>query len=447
MIRHAALREVVGAYALVAHAGADLAAALGGDGLRLLAGLRLVEPRGEYLHGPVAVFVLAALVLALDHRAGGDVRYADGALRLVDVLAARAGRAEGVYLEVGGVYLELHLVHLGQDGDGDGAGVDAAPGLGLRHALDAVDAGLVLEARICARALDDEADLLDAAELRVVHVGDLGLPALGLGVHGVHAVEARGEERGLLPADAGAYLDDDVLAVVGVAGEHEELYLLVQLVHAGLGGLELLVRQLAHLGVGEQLLCALHVGLALKILAAGIGQGRELLLLLGELGVGLGVGVVLRVGHLPLQLLIFCLYVPEPLEHPHFSFLNLQIIFISYPRAFVNGTPHLRLGRASAAITVQAVTLSMAAWAPAEAMTAPMAAGEVIDASETPNTTMDVAEAVRSGNTSQQMMTSVGTVAPCRRPMTPVIATAAQSGIGTSRNTRNSAAELSSAPR
>ena len=87
----------------------------------------------------------------------------------------------------------------------------------------------------------------------------------------------------------------------------------------------------------------------------------------------------------------------------------------------------------------------MAAWAPAEAMTAPMAAGEVMDASETPNTTMDVAEAVRSGNTSQQMMTSVGTVAPCKRPMTPVIAAAAQSGIGTSRNTRNSAAELSSA--
>ena len=96
--------------------------------------------------------------------------------------------------------------------------------------------------------------------------------------------------------------------------------------------------------------------------------------------------------------------------------MNLQIIFISYPRAFVNGTPHLRLGRASAATTVQAVTLSMAAWAPAEAMTAPMAAGEVIDASETPNTTMEVAEAVRSGNTSQQMMTSVGTVAPCKGP-------------------------------
>ena len=98
-------------------------------------------------------------------------------------------------------------------------------------------------------------------------------------------------------------------------------------------------------------------------------------------------------------------------------------------------------------MTVHTVMQSMAACAPEAAITAPIAAGDIIDASETPNTTMDVAEAVRCGKASQQIMTSVGTVAPWSRPIMPVIRAAAQSGIGTSRNTRNSTAELSSAPR
>ena len=190
------------------------------------------------------------------------------------------------------------------------AGVDTARGLGLRHALDAVDAGLVFEARICPRALDDEADLLDAAQLRIVHVRDLQLPAAGLGVHGVHTVEAAREQRGFLPADAGAYLNDDVFPVVRVAGEHQEFYLLLQLLKAGLSSLQLLAGKLSHFGVRQQLLRVCNVVLALEVLTAGGGQGRELLLLLCQLGIGLGVGIVLRLGHFPLQLRVFCLNFP-----------------------------------------------------------------------------------------------------------------------------------------
>ena len=71
---------------------------------------------------------------------------ADGGIGLVDVLAAGAGGAEGVHLEVGGIdVIALHLVHLGHDRHGAGGGVDTPLGLGLRDALHAVGAGLELE--------------------------------------------------------------------------------------------------------------------------------------------------------------------------------------------------------------------------------------------------------------------------------------------------------------
>jgi hypothetical protein len=45
------------------------------------------------------------------------------------VLAAGARRAEGVDLQVGGIYFKSTSSHLRKDGDGDGAGVDAPGGL------------------------------------------------------------------------------------------------------------------------------------------------------------------------------------------------------------------------------------------------------------------------------------------------------------------------------
>ena len=62
------------------------------------------------------------------------------------------------------VDLDLDLVGLRQHGDGGGGGVDAAARLGLRHALDAVHAALVLEAAVGALAADLEDDLAEAAD-------------------------------------------------------------------------------------------------------------------------------------------------------------------------------------------------------------------------------------------------------------------------------------------
>ena len=97
--------------------------------------------------------MLGTIVLALGDDAGGQVGDADGAVGLVDVLAARAAGAEGVDAQVGRVQLHLRGgVGLGQHGDGAGAGVDATLRLGGGNALHAVAAGLELQPAVHARA-------------------------------------------------------------------------------------------------------------------------------------------------------------------------------------------------------------------------------------------------------------------------------------------------------
>ena len=62
--------------------------------------LGLVHARLQHLHRGGAVAVLAAVGLAGDDDAGRDMRDADGALGLVDVLTAGTGGAERVDLQV-----------------------------------------------------------------------------------------------------------------------------------------------------------------------------------------------------------------------------------------------------------------------------------------------------------------------------------------------------------
>ena len=146
-----------------------------------------------------------------------------GRVGRVDRLPARAGGAVDVDLQVVLVDLDLDVLGLGQHRDGRRRGVDAALRLGLRHALHAVRAALELEDRVGAVALDLE---------RVRAVGGaqrLGLEAAPLGVAGEHPVEVAGPQAGLVAAGAAADLDDHVLVVVGVALDHREPDLLLEL--------------------------------------------------------------------------------------------------------------------------------------------------------------------------------------------------------------------------
>ncbi len=120
-----------------------------------LAALVVQQTRLEQAQRTGAVLVLAALILAFDHDAGGQVGDADGRVGLVDVLATGAGGAERVGLEVGRIDLDVvDLIHLGQDRHRGGRSVDAPLRLGFRHALDAMRARLEFQPRIRALALD-----------------------------------------------------------------------------------------------------------------------------------------------------------------------------------------------------------------------------------------------------------------------------------------------------
>ena len=79
VVGDAALREIVGADALVAHAGADLAAALGGDGGFDARLLDLIELGSQHLHALFPVLHLTALLLTGHDNAGRLVDEAHGA--------------------------------------------------------------------------------------------------------------------------------------------------------------------------------------------------------------------------------------------------------------------------------------------------------------------------------------------------------------------------------
>ena len=144
MVGHAVLREVVGADLLAAVAAAHLALALGVIFLVVCFLLLLQQAAAQNFQCLLFVFALAALVLALHHHTGGQVGHPDGGRRFVDVLAACAGGAESINAQVLGVQFQLHFFGFRHDGNGGGGSVDAALGLGFRHALHAVNAAFKL---------------------------------------------------------------------------------------------------------------------------------------------------------------------------------------------------------------------------------------------------------------------------------------------------------------
>ena len=156
--------KVVGADAFGAVAAADQRFALGGDLAVRRLFLFVLDARRQHAQGLRLVLVLRAPVLAFDHGAGGKVRDAHGGVGLVDVLPARAGCAEGVDAQVGGIQFHFaHFVRFGQDGDGTGGGMDTALRFGGGHALHAMRAGFEFQHGVGALADDARDDFLVAA--------------------------------------------------------------------------------------------------------------------------------------------------------------------------------------------------------------------------------------------------------------------------------------------
>ena len=127
----------------------------------------------------------------------------------------------------------------------------AALTFGLGHTLHAVYAALELEPRVHLIACHAEHDLLVAAQLGLGFVHDLGLPAALVGVHRVHSVKVGRKQRAFLAARAAANLNVDVFLVVRVLGQQQDLQLVLQTGDVALGLLQLLLRQLFHVRVGQ----------------------------------------------------------------------------------------------------------------------------------------------------------------------------------------------------
>ena len=127
----------------------------------------------------------------------------------------------------------------------------AALTFGLGHTLHAVYAALKLEPRVHLVTRHAEHDLLVAAQLGLGFVHDLGLPAALVSVHRVHAVEVSGKQRAFLAACAAANLNVDILLVVRVLGQQQDFQFVLQTGNVALGLLQLLLRQLFHVRVGQ----------------------------------------------------------------------------------------------------------------------------------------------------------------------------------------------------
>ena len=236
----------------------------------------LVELCLQHLHGVVAVLELAALGLAADHDAGGLMDESDGGGGLVDVLAACAGGAVDLHLDVLGADVHLNgVVQLGHDLQRGKAGLTAGVGVERRDAHQTVDAVLALEQAVGVGALDHHGSALHAGLVAVLIVQHLHGHAVGLRPLVVHPVEHLGPVLRLGAAGTGVEGQDGVAVVVLAVQHGHQLQLVHRLAHCvdgllGLGhhlGVVLLVQHDQHgLGVVVEALQLLEaVQLALQV--------------------------------------------------------------------------------------------------------------------------------------------------------------------------------------
>ena len=154
---------------------------------------------------------------------------------------------EDVDADIVPVNVHVDLVDLGHDGDGGGGGVDTPLRLGGGHALHAVDAGLVLQARVRAASDDLEVDLAVAAGF--VRARDLCAPASTFRVALVHAEQVGCEQACLVATCAGADLDDHVAVVGGILRDECEFQVTVEALRLGGEAVDLLAGHVLHLVV------------------------------------------------------------------------------------------------------------------------------------------------------------------------------------------------------
>ena len=148
------LDELIGLHGVGANLAAEADFGLGGiefmQGFAALFEFELVKLGAEDFHGPFAILVLAALVLALNDDAGRKMGDANGGFDFVDVLAAVAAGAECVDAKVVGFDYDVDfVVDFGDDENGREGCVAAGGLIERRDAHEAMHAAFTHEHAVC----------------------------------------------------------------------------------------------------------------------------------------------------------------------------------------------------------------------------------------------------------------------------------------------------------
>ena len=246
------------------------------------------------------------------------MREAHGGVRRIDALAAGPGGAVDVDLHVLVFHLDVHVLGLGQDRDGDRRGVNATARLRGGDALDAVHPALELEPTPRAAALDEQDDLLEPADAGGVGIHHLHLPPLPLRVLAVHPQEIRGEQRRLVSPRPRADLQEDVSVVVRIARDEQRPQLLLESSLLLLEVVDLRLGHLAHFPVGivgEDVAGFGDAGEHALVVAEPLDRIAQLGRRFGRAGIERGLCHHGRVGELMVQLAPARLDLAELVKH------------------------------------------------------------------------------------------------------------------------------------
>ncbi|MNX99056.1 hypothetical protein D3C86_1314880 [compost metagenome] len=250
MIGDAALREIVGADALGAVAGTDLALAVRRTFALHFLAFDIVKPRAQNLHGLGAVLMLGFLRTGDDQtrRKMGDT---NGGVGGVDVLAARTGSTHRIDANVFRANFDVDVFRFRQHGNRGGRGVDAAARFRFRHALHPVYAGFELQLGKYPSPADRGDDFFVTARFTLAGGKHFDFPPLGRCEALIHAEEITGEKCGLGPSRTGADFKDRAFFVRRILRKQQDLHVLFKLADAALDFRQLHFRQVAHILVGR----------------------------------------------------------------------------------------------------------------------------------------------------------------------------------------------------
>ena len=193
-------------------------------GIRLRT-IQIIEPALQDLHSLFFIASLAALILALYDKPGWNMRNANCALGLVDVLTARTAGTIGVDPEVVHIDLNIHILGFRKHRNGSRTGLDPALCFRLRHTLHAVYAAFELHAGIDSLSCKAENCFLHSAALGLVYVNKLIFEAMTLRIPLVHSEQHSSEKRSLISAGPCPDLHDNISVIVLILGQKHNLQL------------------------------------------------------------------------------------------------------------------------------------------------------------------------------------------------------------------------------